>query len=457
MTVCLEQSSQRLSSAPSCISLQSNSSMRLPIRFRNNYSDGSYSSGQRERCRARTHRRMHTQPCVCWGGRVTPCCRAGPQNHGTVLAQCADKVMDLYSSRENCSVSLFWILGLLFGTVVITAVNMRFTAPSHMQEPKTSQELSLMLLGRSGAGKSASGNTLLGRQAFEDSFSFSPVTKDCKSQSGVVSGRNVKVIDSPGPLEWAFSNCYAEGFSAHVFLLVIRLGRIKEEERDGVRHISEHFGSGALNHTLVLFTGGDLLGKKDVSELLDHSHPVLKELIGMCGGGYHVFNNKVTDDRQAEELLVKMEAIVNFNSVYTIRADTKNVHNVKNVTGEETLCIFCVICVVLLVVDLVRVVLSASVIVVAKRVDVYVTQVSKNILRHAHTKSDIDDKVRKVYITDDMKEAEIHQTEKETTESSGVKKLKTERSHIVTHHPVTRKVHITPVTVVIKFIQPPLK
>uniref|UniRef100_A0A4W4H989 AIG1-type G domain-containing protein n=1 Tax=Electrophorus electricus TaxID=8005 RepID=A0A4W4H989_ELEEL len=201
----------------------------------------------------------------------------------------------------------------------------------------------LMLLGRSGAGKSASGNTILGRQVFEDSFSFLPVTKDCKTQSGVVSGRKVKVTDIPGLLECISTNCYTEEPAAHVFLLVVRLGRITEDDRDSVRHISEEFGSGALNRTL-----------KSVYKLLDHSPPVLKELISMCGGGYHVFNNKdMTDGRQAEELLVKIEAIKNLNNVYSIQGNIKNVHSVKNITGEkEALYIFFIICIVLLLVDL---------------------------------------------------------------------------------------------------------
>jgi len=47
-------------------------------------------------------------------------------------------------------------------------------------------------------GKSATGNTVLGRKAFQSGASFTAVTLMCQMESAVLDGVHLTVVDTPG-------------------------------------------------------------------------------------------------------------------------------------------------------------------------------------------------------------------------------------------------------------------
>ncbi|TNN72039.1 GTPase IMAP family member 7 [Liparis tanakae] len=169
----------------------------------------------------------------------------------------------------------------------------------------------IVLLGKTGVGKSSVANTLFGEPLFKVGDSVNSETGKCQSVTKPVNGRNITLIDTPGFFDTDRSDKdlkseilrsvteFAPG--PHVFLIVLRVERYTEQEQDVIAKMHQYFSDEFFKYASVLFTHGDQLSGGQTIESFIRNNKLVNDLVAKCGGRCHVIDNKYWRNNQQDE------------------------------------------------------------------------------------------------------------------------------------------------------------
>ncbi|MDZ7969732.1 MAG: GTPase [Nostoc sp. DedSLP03] len=150
------------------------------------------------------------------------------------------------------------------------------------------RNLTFLLVGRTGVGKSSTINTLMGQKLAEVG-KFRPVTKSIEEYKSKIEGIPYTVVDTPGLADTSENEQeYINSIKSAIpepdsiwFVTILGENRVRDDERKTINTISSAFGKQAWEKAVIVFTYADKVDADEYNEYFLERTKLIQEEIAI--------------------------------------------------------------------------------------------------------------------------------------------------------------------------------